>query len=313
MFSKIVDKSTNDHYYFVTHKDDHQFYLKLRSVCRLWNDIVLMMLPQRRHLRLSPHNDAEFEQRMPYIANNTDISLYFKSHLTFFCANKCTSRKLLLVADLFSNNITKLFVEEFPSPDVNVPILLSKLTNLKQIHIARAHWSTKFRFDSASLQTITLQSCLGMKTMKFACPSLQLFVFDRGILEIPFLEDIGERKLRFVIQSKQHVDVVVKGLNLNNLKLHCTTKSTYVKISKCLGVSFKFASRSTVDINLRKCFYSTVLIEGEKVESLELSDMKMKALKLRCARLQTFNTTNCVIKFPDYCCPKLFQSPAIGK
>jgi len=192
-------------------------------------------------------------------------------------------------------------VEEFPAPDVNVPILLTKLTNLRQIHISRAHWSTRFTFTSPSIQTITLQNCLGMRTMKFACPSLRLFIFDRGILEIPFLEDISERKLRFVLQSNQHVNVVVKGLSLNNLKLHCATQSTFLKVVKCLGVYFKMSSKANMEIALQKCAYPTVIIEGEKVSAVELCDMKMKVLKLRCARLQKFITSNCVIKSPDYC------------
>jgi len=183
LFQHIIDKSRLDHFYFVSHKKNYQLYLRLRRVCKLWNAIMLMKLPQRKHLRIAPHSDKEFAQKLPHIAKNTDTALYFKSHLTLFCSNKCTTKKLQIVADFYSHNITKLFVEEFPSPDVNVPMLLTKLTNLKQIHISRAHWSTRFTFASTSLQTITLQHCLGMRTMKFACPSLRLFIFDRGILD----------------------------------------------------------------------------------------------------------------------------------
>lgn len=313
VFQKAIEKSIYNHYYFLTHKKSYQRYLRWRSVCKLWNDIILMMLPRRRHLKIQPHNDAAFEQKVSHMESNNDLSLYFKSHITIFCANKCATRKLSTVYEQFSSKITKLYVEEIPCPDGNVPILLSKLTNLQQLHISRAHWSTKFKFESKSLQTIILQSCLGMKTMKMACPSLCLFVFDRGILEIPFLEDIGERKLRFIIQSNQHVNVLVKGLNLNNLKINSfTAKSTHVKLSRCLGVSFKFSSKSMMDVTIRKCFYSTVLVEGEKLERLELFNMKMKGLKLRCARLQTLNTDSCVIKTQDFNCPLLLQSPDKG-
>jgi hypothetical protein len=266
----------------------------------LWNELMLMKLPKRKSLKIYPHNDADFTKKMYALAYNTDASLYFKSHLSLFCTNKCTSKKLLMVSDLYALNITKLFVEEFPSPDENVPLLLAKLKNLKQIHISRAHWSTRFTFTSQSLQSITLQNCLGMRTMKFLCPSLRLFIFDRGILEIPFLEDVGERKLRFAIQSSYHVDVVVKGLSLNNLKLHCVTKSTFLHVVKCLGVYLKLASRAIMDIALHKCSYPTVLIEGDNITNVEMRDMKLKVLKLRCAKLQKLNTTDCVIKTTDY-------------
>lgn len=307
LFQHIIDKSKRDYFYFVEHKKHYQLYLRLRSVCKLWNERMLMKLPKRKHLRITPHNDVEFEQKIPLLASNNDTSLYFKSHLTLFCANKCTARKLLLVSDLYSHNITKLFVEEFPNPDVNVPIILSKLTNLQQIHISRAHWSSRFTFASPSLQSITLQNCLGMRTMKFACPLLRLFVFDRGILEIPFLEDIGERKLRFIIQSLYHVDVIVKGLSLNNLKLYCSpaTKSIALSVVKCLGLYFKLASRANVEVSLRNCFYSKVLIEGERMPSLDVRDMKLKMLRLRCAKLQKFVISNSVIKSPDYCSKSL--------
>lgn len=278
----------------------------------MWNDMILMMLPRRQHLRIQPHNDAAFEQKTSHMEKNKDLSLYFKSHITIFCANKCATRRLRTVYEHFSANVTKLYVEELPCPDENVPIILSKLTNLEQLYISRAHWSTKFKFESQSLQMITLQSCLGMKTMRMVCPSLCAFVFDRGILEIPFLEDIGERKLRFIIQSNQHVNVLVKGLNLNNLKLHsCTALSTRVKLSRCLGVSLKFSSKSKMDVVMRKCFYSNVLVEGEKLEKLELVNMKMKVLKLRCTRLQTLDIGSCVIKTQDFRCAGLLaQAPA---
>jgi len=266
------------------------------------------MIPSRMHIRISPHNENEFEQKVVKIANNSAVSVFLKSHITLFCANKCALRKLNILADHYSRTITKLFVEECPCPDMNIPTLLSKLTNLQQLYISRAHWSTKFKFESASLRTISLQCCLGMKTMKFVCPSLSLFVFDRGILEIPFLEDVGERKLRFVIQSKNEVTAIVKGLNLNNLKLHCNTKLN-VTINRCLGVYFKFSSRSEMDILLRKCVYSSILIEGEKVDTLELLNMKLKILKLRCARLRKLTASNCAIKTYDFNCPKLFQQP----
>jgi len=307
ILQEIRERAKDDHFYLVVHKKAQQTYLRLRAVCKMWNEIVQLMLPPRKHIKISPHNEAEFEQKLVRIANSTDVSVYLKSHITLFCANKCALRKLHVLGDYYSSNITKLFVEEFPCPDTNVPILLSKLTNLQQLHISRAHWSTKFKFESLSLRTITLQCCLGMKTMKFLCPSLSLFVFDRGILEIPFLEDVGERKLRFVIQSRNDVTAIVKGLNLNNLKLHCNTK-LYVTINHCLGVYFKLSSRSPMDVLLRKCVYSSVLIEGEKVDKIEILNMKLKVLKLRCARLQNLTTTDCAIKVPDFNCPKLFQS-----
>jgi len=316
VFQKIIEKSISNHFFFISHKKAHQQYLRWRSVCKLWNEILLMMLPRRTHLKILPHNETAFESKIAYMERSDDLSLYFKSHITIFCANKCAIRKLHTVSELFSTKITRLFVEELPCPDGIVPVLLTNLKNLQELHISRSHWSTKFKFESTSLQTIALQSCLGMKTMKMACPSLSSFVFDRGILgksqyvvEIPFLEDIGERKLRFIIQSTKEVNIVVKGLNLNNLKIHCNTpRPTHMKLSKCLGITFKFSSRLPMDVTMRKCYYSAVVVDGEKVDRLQMVNMKMKVLKLRCPILRQLHTNNCVIKTRDFICP-LLDSP----
>jgi hypothetical protein len=69
-FQHVIDKSKKDYFYFVSHKKHYALYIKLRTVCKLWNEMILMKLPRRKHIKISPHNETDFVRRMNQLGSS---------------------------------------------------------------------------------------------------------------------------------------------------------------------------------------------------------------------------------------------------
>lgn len=292
LFSFIL---TTDIFFFVKNPGARKEVLRIRTVCKQWDQVLRRILPIKKHLKIEKSCCNNEPAKGKILESNITDSLFVNGFSNSLVLHLCVSHFTLDLSEKFGPKITHMYLQSVDGIAGFLPRIVKNTKNLETLVLSDCYWIGRLSLSSNTLKHFTLFKVVGLEILQLKCHNLATLTYNECNLS-PLLS--CENHLKILTNTHSHFSVHIGSLYIEQVEIISErAKSTSIEINNCCGNKIRIKSRELQNLTFRQAKYGKIVTACPRLRSFRLDGVKMlKRLVLDSPALTTVHLGRCVVK-----------------
>jgi len=300
----------NDTFFFVKNPGMKKDVLKIRTVCRVWNEILRKILPFKKHLKIEKSCCNNEPGKGKILEENVTDSLFVNGFSNSLVLHLCVSHFTLDLSEKFGQKITHMYLQSVDGIAGFLPRIVKNTRNLETLVLSDCYWIGRLALTSQTLTQFTLLKVVGLEVLQLKCRNLLNLVYNECNLS-PLLS--CENNLKIFVHCQTDIRIQISALYIEQVEIMCEkAKSSHLEFLECCGSKVLVRSKDLMSLAFKNTKYGKIMTTCPKLKTFQIEGVKsLKRLVLDSKDLTKVQLGKCTVKSLN--CETLMHKPAVDE
>lgn len=284
-----------DTFFFVKNPGIKKEVNKIRSVCKLWNEILKRILPFKKHLKIEKSCCNNEPAKGKILEENVTDSLFVNGFSNSLVLHLCVSHFTLDLSEKFGAKITHMYLQSVDGIAGFLPRIVKNTRNLTTLVLSDCYWIGRLALTSHTLTHFTLFKVVGLEILQLKCRNLLNLVYNECNLS-PLLS--CENNLKIFVHCQTDLRIQISALYIEQVEIACEkAKSSSLEFVECCGSKIRVKSKDLLGLTFKNTKYGKIMTVCPRLKTFQIEGVKsLKRLVLDSTDLAKVQLGKCVVK-----------------
>jgi len=284
-----------DIFFFVKNPAVKKEVLKVRTVCKLWNEILKKILPFKKHLKIEKSCCNNEPGKGKILEDNITDSVFVNGFSNSLVLHLCVSHFTLELSEKFGEKITHIYLQSVDGIAGFLPRIVKNTKNLATLVLSDCYWIGRLALTSHTLTHFTLFKVVGLEILQLKCRNLLNLVYNECNLS-PLLS--CENNLKIFVHCLTDLKIQISALYIEQVEISCEkAKSSTLEFSECCGSKIRVKSKDLMHLSFSRTKYGKILTICPRLRTFQIDGVRsLKRLVLDSTDLENVLLGKCAVK-----------------